>query len=108
MKNYFNYVDCNMSTEISYDCSSGRITINGSDYCIDPSIIGYKPPKPKIEEPKKEYIYGRYLEAVTDYKTMTIISKNKEGNRAKSGSKTYPYNKHNWQNWKQAAQQEPA
>ena len=105
-KQYLNYVDHGVSPEISYDCSTGQITINGSDNCIDLSVIGYTPPKPKIEEAKKEYIYGRYLQAVTDYKTMTIISKNKEGNRAKSGSKTYTYNKHNWNNWKQATQQE--
>ena len=113
-KHHLNYVDHGVSPEISYDCSTGRITINSSYDCstgqitinssdnsIDLSVIGYTPP----EEPK-EYIYGRYLEAVTDYKTMTIISKNKEGNRAKSGSKTYTYNKHNWNNWKQATQQE--
>tara|TARA_R100000353_G_scaffold159213_3_gene118646 strand:+ start:3424 stop:3744 length:321 start_codon:yes stop_codon:yes gene_type:complete len=104
MKNYFsvNYVDCNMTTEISYDCSTGKITINSDDRSVDLSVIGYTPP----EEPKKEYINGRYLEAVTDYKTMTIISKNKEGNRAKSGSETYTFNLHNWNNWKQVAQQE--
>lgn len=100
-KHHLNYVDHGVNPEISYDCSSGRITINSSDNWIDPSVIGYTPP----EEPK-EYIYGRYFEAVTDYKTMTIISKNKEGNRAKRGSKTYTYNKHNWNNWKQATQQE--
>ena len=101
-KHYLNYVDHGVSPEISYDCSTGQITINSDDTWVDLSVIGYTPP----EEPKKEYIYGRYLEAVTDYKTMTIISKNKEGNRAKSGSKTYTYNKHNWDNWKQTTQQE--
>tara|TARA_R100000654_G_C2654757_1_gene123780 strand:- start:476 stop:886 length:411 start_codon:yes stop_codon:yes gene_type:complete len=101
-KNYLNYVDHGVSPEISYDCSTGQITINSDDTSVDLSVIGYTPP----EEPNKEYIYGRCLEAVTDYKTMTIISKNKEGNRAKSGSKTYTYNKHNWDNWKQATQQE--
>jgi len=101
-KHHLNYVDHGVSPEISYDCSTGQITINSSDIWVDLSVIGYTPPI----EPKKEYIYGRCLEAVTDYKTMTIISKNKEGNRAKSGSKTYTYNKHNWNNWKQATQQE--
>ena len=101
-KHHLNYVDHGVSPEISYDCSTGQITINSDDTWVDLSVIGYTPP----EEPKKEYIYGRYLEAVTDYKTMTIISKNKEGNRAKSGSKTYTYNKHNWDNWKQTTQQE--
>lgn len=100
-KHCINYVDHGVSPEVSYDCSTGQITINSSDNSIDLSVIGYTPP----EEPK-ECIYGLYLEAVTDYKTMTIISKNKEGNRAKSGSKTYTYNKHNWDNWKQATQQE--
>ena len=101
-KHHLNYVDHGVSPEISYDCSTGQITINSDDTSVDISVIGYTPP----EEPNKEYIYGRYLEAVTDFKTMTIISKNKEGNRAKSGSKTYTYNKHNWDNWKQTAQQE--
>ena len=100
-KHYINYVDHGVSPEISYDCSTGQITISSSDIWVDLSVIGYTPPI----EPKKEYIYGRYLEAVTDYKTMTIISKNKEGNRAKSGFETYTYNKHNWDLWRAAAQE---
>ncbi len=97
-KHHLNYVDHGVSPEISYDRSIPQIRIGSSDIWI----VGYTP----SQSPKREYIYGRYFEAVTDYKTMTIISKNKEGNRAKSGSKTYTYNKHNWNNWKQTTQQE--
>tara|TARA_R110002012_G_scaffold316297_2_gene531069 strand:+ start:1103 stop:1513 length:411 start_codon:yes stop_codon:yes gene_type:complete len=96
------YVDHGVSTEISYDRSIPQIRIGSSDIWIDLVGFGYTP----SQSPKREYIYGRYLEAVTDYKTMTIISKNKEGNLAKSGSKTYTYNKNNWNNWKQTTQQE--
>ena len=97
-KQCINYVDHGVSPEISYGLN-GQITINSSDIWVDLSVIGYTPPV----EPKKEYIHGRYFYAVTDYKTMTIISKNKEGNRAKSGSQTYTYNEHNWNLWRAAA-----
>ena len=95
------YVDHGVSTEISYDRSIPQIRINSSDIWVDLVGFGYTP----SESPKKEYIHGRYFYAVTDYKTMTIVSKNKEGNRAKSGSETYTYNKHNWDFWRAAAEE---
>ena len=91
---------------MSYDMSTGKVSISNVNIDTFPAApaeragIAFSTPLERIE--------GECFYAVTDYKTMTIHSLHSDRNGAKAGLRTYTYNKHNWNNWKQATQQEQA